>query len=117
MSESKGPTAPAATEALRRIKSTEREWDERLAVARREAEAEKRQLAAEAAAALRSALAEAEQARADVIGRARAEAEREAAAIEATGAQDAEALGGPSKGFPAAKREALLDAVLGDLRD
>ena len=116
MSAPAATATPGAAEALRRIKETERSWEEKLATARREAESEQRQLSVDSAAAIKAALVEAEQARAGVVGAARAAAEREAEGIESAGAEEARSVTAAAKGLSAAQKEALLDAVLGELR-
>jgi vacuolar-type H+-ATPase subunit H len=103
----------ASVEVLKRVKLTENEWDTRLDVAKKEAEATLERLRTEAAAAVRDAQTEADRDRVARVVESRAQTEAEAGAILAEGRQAADrALLGEGR-RPADKRSEVLDAVLG----
>jgi len=107
-----GASEPDSVEALKRVKATENEWDARLAAARQETTTELGQLRSEAAVAVKSAEQEADKNRAARIETARADIEKEAAAILTEGQKAAaEALEGTGRS-PADKKSAILDVVL-----
>ncbi len=116
MSETSEPAASAGVDALRRVKATEQEWEQRLREAREGATASLERLRAETEAMVKAALAEAAARRTALVEAARDRAEREAKGIEAKGDADAAALEGSSATLPVPKRTAVLDAVLGRFR-
>lgn len=116
MSGENGTTPGGAAEALKRIKAAEREWDAQLSSAKGRADEEAKRLEIESAAAVKSAQTEAERARYDAVQAARLVAEREAEEIESAGAREAGNLESSGRGIPAAKRPAVLDAILGEFR-
>ncbi|HTW40121.1 MAG TPA: hypothetical protein VMF04_04620 [Thermoplasmata archaeon] len=108
------PPPDVGLDALRRIKSVESEWEQRLAADREKAEATLQRLREETEAAVKATQAEAEEERARAVGAARAGADREAAAILADGERAAaEAARGEGK-HPADRKDAVLTAVLAD---
>ena len=108
-----GPADTATLDALKRIKLTETEWDEKVATARREAEASLKRLKEETETRLAAARAEAEAERGRTLEKARAEADTEATAIVAEGERAAQkATEGTGKGVTARKDE-ILAVVLG----
>ncbi len=109
------PPPDAGLDALRRIKSAETEWGDRLARDRQEAETNLQRLRDETDTAIRAAQAESEQERTEAVQAARQDADREAARIVADGqAAATEAARGEGK-HPADQKDAVLKAVLGDL--
>ena len=108
-----GPADTATIDALKRIKLTETEWEEKVALARREAEAGLKRLREETDARLAAARAEAEAERTRTLEKSRAEADGEAAKIVAEGERAAQkATEGADKGVSARKDE-VLAVVLG----
>jgi vacuolar-type H+-ATPase subunit H len=112
------PAALAATpgesiEALKRVRSTEIEWDEKLVAARRESEEALARLEEETAVALKEGLAAAEAERARALERARADVERQVTTIIAVGERAAQAAARPEGKRPQDRREQVLAAVLG----
>ena len=103
----------ASVEVLKRVKVTENEWDQRLDVARKEADAVLERLRTDAAAAVREAQTEVDRDRVAHVVESRAATEAEAQTILADGRKAAEqALTGEGR-RPAEKRSEILDVVLG----
>ena len=67
MSASPAPGGPEALEALKRVKATEQEWQQKLETERRSSEAMLQRLREESDATVKAILAEAERARADTV--------------------------------------------------
>ena len=109
-----GPADTATIDALKRIKLTETEWDEKIAAARRDAEAAGRHLKEETEARLARARTEADAERARTIDTARAAADGEAAQIVAEGERAAKAATeGAGKGVSARKNDVLAVVLSG----
>ncbi len=106
----------ATIDALKRIKLTETEWQEKLAGARREAEASLQRLREATEVALATARAEAETDRTKAVDRARNEAEIEARAIVADGERAAQAASQGAGRRVADRSEEILAVVLGGFR-
>lgn len=109
-----GPSGPV--EILKKVKAAEEEAESAVARARKESEDAVGRARAESDAAIASAFAEGERAREAAIDRARTDAERGAAEVEAKATDEVEAMAKGSDRLTAARREALLDAVLGAFR-
>lgn len=109
------PTASAeeSIEALKRVRVTEIEWDQKLVAARRESEEALARLREETAVALKEALAAAEAERTRALERARADVEREVTTILAVGERAAQAAARPEGKRPQDRRDQVLVAVLG----
>ena len=99
-------------EALKRVRAAETETDERVRAAKAAADATVRSLSEEAAAAIKAAQVAADAARAAELERARADADRGAAAIVAEGEQAAEAALHTEGKRPADRRPEILATVL-----
>ena len=110
-----GRSDVGSIEALKRIKATETEWDEKLASARQETEATLRRLAEESDATVKATHAEADAARTLSVQRARSDADREAETIVAEGAKAAGAAARGAGKRPADRSAEVLAAVLGSL--
>jgi len=107
-------TAPSGSvEALKRVKSTENEWDTRLSAARTENETTLRRLREEADGAVKAAQAEADRHRIERIEKAQAEIAAEADAIVADGRKAAESATRGEGRRTSDKKDAILDVVLG----
>jgi len=103
-------------EELQRVKDTETEWANRLRAAREEADATLKRLREEAEGRIGLARTAAHQAREERVRAAQQEADREAAKVIADGeAQVKAAVAGGGK-RPTDQRDALLSAVLGEVR-
>lgn len=107
------PADAGSFEALKRVKAAENEWEAKLATAKHESEAALGRLRDETDTAVKAAQAQAEQERAAMVQRARADADREATTILAEGTRAAaEATRGEGK-HPRDKKDPVLAAVLG----
>jgi vacuolar-type H+-ATPase subunit H len=105
-------------EALKHVKETETEWENRLQVARSNAKEALERLRAESEAAVKAAQTTADSERAQAVQAARKEAEREAAEILAAGTRAAETAARPEGKRPADQPDAILAVVLaGFLKD
>ena len=114
---STGPADTATIDALKRIKATETEWEEKVSAARRDAEAAFKRLREETDALLASTRTEAEAERTRVLEKTRAGSEAEASQIVAEGERAARtAAQGAGKGVSARKSE-VLAVVLGGFQD
>ncbi len=103
-----GPADTATIDALKRIKLAETEWEEKVAAARRDAEASGKRLKEETETLLAQARTEAEAERSRTIERARTAADAEAAQIVAEGERAAKAATeGAGKGVAARKNDVL----------
>jgi vacuolar-type H+-ATPase subunit H len=111
-----GRTDIGTIDALKRIKAAEAEWDEKIARAREDAAAQLRRLGEESDAMVKAAHAEAESTRTLAVQRARANADHEAAAIVAEGAEVATAAARGAGKRPADRAAEVLAAVLGSFR-
>ena len=101
---------------LKRVKDAEREWDERLAAARAEAEATAQRLREEADGRIGLARTAAHQLRESRVREAQSAGDREAQALVAAGdAEASNALAGAGK-RPKELAEPLLDAILAGFR-
>jgi vacuolar-type H+-ATPase subunit H len=109
------PAAPEAgsIEVLKRVRSTETEWDQKLVTARREAEETLARLREETQTAVKTAQSDAEVARTRALARARAEVEREVSAILSEGERAAQEAARPEGKRPQDRRDEVLARVLG----
>ncbi len=107
------PSATASVEVLKRIKSTESEWAQKLATAREEAAVGLARLRTESDTAIREAQQAADDRRAQSVATARLDIEREVGQILDAGRKDAEAAGRSAGKRPSDRRDAVLAAVLG----
>ena len=106
---------PGSVEAVKRVKSTETEWEARIAAARKAADASLAELRAAAAATVATARTEAERERTRAVDIARSTADQEAAQIVAVGqvAADQDAKGSGQR--PSDRKRDVIAAVLEDL--
>ncbi|HTW76712.1 MAG TPA: hypothetical protein VMG14_02985 [Thermoplasmata archaeon] len=116
MSASSSTTAaadsPGSIEALKRVRATEIDWEQRLQAAQQQAAAEIARLRAEADAAIKAAQSEADQERARKVQAARADADREAAGILADGERAANDAAKGEGRRPVDRADAIRAAVL-----
>lgn len=113
-----GPADTATIDALKRIKATETEWEEKVTSVRSDTEAALKRLKEETDALLAQARTEAETERTRTIEAARAGANAEAAKIVAEGERTARAATeGAGKGVAARKSEVLAVVLGGFLSD
>jgi vacuolar-type H+-ATPase subunit H len=105
----------ASTEALRRVKQAEEQWEAKVTTARHEAEVSIRRLAEESEQEIRELRAAVEQMRSEAVATARESLDREVAAIEAEGERAAEEAGAEGPATVRAKKDSLISAVLGPL--
>jgi vacuolar-type H+-ATPase subunit H len=117
MTSDSGPTVSdvGGLDALKRIKATEAEWDERLSAARRDAEAAIARRHAEAEATVLAVGAEAEAERTRTVDAARAAADAEARTIVANGEAAARSAASSAGKRPQDVEKRLIAAVLGPL--
>ena len=108
-----GSADSATIDALKRIKLAETEWEEKVAAARRDADAALKRLKEETDTLLSTARTEADTARSHAIDKARTEADAEANTIVREGERAAQkATDGAGKDLAARKSE-VLAVVLG----
>jgi len=111
-------TTLGSIDALKRVKATETDWEEKLQGARRAAEEAIARLRDESEAAVKGVQAAAEADRARAVQAARADADREAAEILAAGTRAAESAARGEGKRPSDKKDPILAAVLaGFLKD
>jgi vacuolar-type H+-ATPase subunit H len=108
-----GEVTNGSLDALKRVKATESEWENRIAAARAEVEATLRHLREEGDAAVRAALAEVERERTARLERGRSDTESEIETILSEGRSAAELAARLEGRRPADKRDAILETVLG----
>jgi vacuolar-type H+-ATPase subunit H len=108
------PTS-TSLDVVKRVRTAEGEWEERLATAKATQVARLASLTSNAEAAVAAARAQADQERARTVETARTEADREAAQILAQGRTEAQAAAAPAKGGVNSRRADILAAILGDL--
>jgi vacuolar-type H+-ATPase subunit H len=99
-------------EALKRVRATEIEWEEKLAAAKRSAEGTLQRLREESEVAVKAAQAETEAERYQTVQAARAAADLETAQIVAEGEEVARAAARGEGKHPADRKDAVLSAVL-----
>jgi vacuolar-type H+-ATPase subunit H len=105
-------SSQTTVEALKRVKAAETEWEAKVTEARGHRDAALRRMREETDATIQAAVAEAERERASAVQAARAAAETEAAQILADGDHAAAAASHEDPKALAAKRAAILAAVL-----
>lgn len=106
------PPDSGAIEALKRVKTAETEWDEKLSTTRSAVEADLARRRDEADAAVKAALAESERERATAVQTARTEADAAAATILADGQKAAQSAGRSDGKEPEDRKDEILKAVL-----
>jgi vacuolar-type H+-ATPase subunit H len=109
------PAESPALDAVKRVKATETEWDEKLRYARARSEAALLRAREEADAAAKAVARELEGEKTRALERARADADLEAHDILAEGDSAAERAGSEEGKRPAEMREKILRALLGSL--
>ncbi|MGD0250551.1 MAG: hypothetical protein ABSB97_06680 [Thermoplasmata archaeon] len=107
------PEVDGPLEVLKRVKSVETEWDEKLAAARHASQEALGRLKEEAVAAIKAAHADVEAARARALEEARVQGEREVAEILAEGERAAEGIARPDGKRPQDRPREVLAVVLG----
>jgi|HubBroStandDraft_1064217.scaffolds.fasta_scaffold22876_2 vacuolar-type H+-ATPase subunit H len=113
MSNTEAPAGTGSLEAVKLVKTTETEWESKIAAARKAAEAALAKLRDEARASVAAARAEAESARTRSVETVRETADADAEKIVAEG--QAAAQRDPSSRPLADQKDAILSAVLEDL--
>ncbi|MGA9839785.1 MAG: hypothetical protein WBE40_03135 [Thermoplasmata archaeon] len=107
------PTLPTdSIEALKRVRATEIEWDEKLRAAKKSADEAAARLREESEAAVRAAQSAAETERARAVQEARTTADAEAAQIVSEGTEAARAASRGEGKRPVDRKNEVLDAVL-----
>jgi vacuolar-type H+-ATPase subunit H len=109
------PGSPEVLEALRRVKSTEADWDRRLADARAASASELARHREESDAAVHAVAREVETERAEAVTGADREAEAEARAIVADGEAEARKIRSDEGSLAERRRTEILAVVLGRL--
>ncbi len=112
MSAAESPQTAGAIDALKRVRASEIDWDQRVTAAKQAAAEEIAQQRAAADAAVKSAQAAADQERAQKVQEARSDADRRAIAILADGAQAADVAARGEGKQPSDHADAILSAVL-----
>ncbi len=107
------PPPAGSVEVLKRIKTTEAEWAEKVAAARTAADAELDRRRSDRDAAVKDATEAADADRAGALDRARADIDREYAAILADGEVSAATAARTTGKTPFDRRDQVLAAVLG----
>jgi vacuolar-type H+-ATPase subunit H len=103
---------PDSIEALKRVRTTENEWDEKLKAAKRWAEEDLQRLRDASEAAVKAAQTEADALRTSTVQTARAAADIEASHIVAEATEAAKAATKGEGKHPADRKDEILAAVL-----
>ncbi len=106
------PETPGSIEALKRVRATEVEWDEKLRVAKEASEAALRRLREETDATVKNVQDEVDAERTAKVLASRSDADQGAAEILAEGAQAADQAARGEGKHPADRRDEILTAVL-----
>lgn len=109
-------TGSGPLDTLRQVKEAEEQFQARLAKLRADGQERLRRLREDAEAAVVAARADSQRAREELLARTRAHADEEAATLLAEGRRAAQAVEVGASQPVAARRDPVLDVVLGEFR-